>query len=104
MGDHRVFFSDDGVRKTWLVFNERGQIKGAHVEQQVDDIVEENKRQLLDSHGRPFGDYSRAASIPVTLYEKLGIGEAMRNRDHRYVRRVLNNSDYSGFRTSKGKL
>lgn len=104
MADHRVFFSDDGVRKTWLVFDDKGRMKGAHVEQQVDEIVAENQRQLLDSHGRPFGDYNRAASIPITLYEKLGISGAMKQRDHKFVRKVLNDGDFAKFRTSRGKL
>jgi hypothetical protein len=43
------------------------------------------------------------ASIPLNVYfEKFA--EARTNNDSRYIKKLLNDSDYSKFRTKEGKL
>ncbi len=58
MGTHRVLFEDDPEigRKVWLIFNEWGRIVGAHVEQEVDDIVDRNHQEAISTMGNRFGD------------------------------------------------
>jgi hypothetical protein len=56
--------------------------------------------------GRP-GPWGGAApppaSIPLNVYfEKFA--EARTNNDSRYIKKLLNDSDYSKFRTKEGKL
>lgn len=106
MGDHLVLFDDDPEigRKVYLVFDEKGNMKGAHVEQDVDHIIEMNKVAADISSGTRFGDYNRVASVPLTFLEKTGLGEAVDAGDRRYMSKVLNNSDYAGFRTSRGRV
>jgi hypothetical protein len=106
MTDHRVLFDyDPEIKRTvWLIFDEKGQMRGAHVEQEVEEIKEANKAALLDSDGRPFGDYNRVASVPLTLYEKMGLQDAVAGNDRKYLSKVLNDSDYSGLRTSRGRV
>lgn len=106
MPDHRVFFEHDPEigRTVWLVFDERGQLKGAHVEQEVDDIIAANMEAEKLTHGQRFGEWNRAASVPLTFLEKTGLGDAIDAGDKRYVSKVLNDSDYLGFRTSRGKV
>lgn len=106
MSEHRVLFDDDPEigRKVWLIFDEAGRIKGAHVEQQADKILEQNAQTRSFNDGQKWGDYKPAASIPLTMYEKLGVGEAMRQKDFNYVRRIINDSDHEKFRTSDGSL
>lgn len=106
MTDHRVFFEHDPEigRTVWLVFNEHGQLKGAHVEQEVDAILEANAEAEKLTHGVRFGDYNRVARVPLTFMEKSGLGDAVDARDKRYISKVLNDSDYRGFRTSRGSV
>ena len=104
MADHRVFFDyDEEIGRTvWLVFNDRGELKGAHVEQEVDDILAANAEAEKATHGTPFGDYRPLASVPLTFFEKSGLGEAVDAGDKRYLSKILNDSDFKKFRTSRG--
>lgn len=106
MTDHRVFFEHDPEigRTVWLVFNEKGEMKGAHVEQDADAIIAANMEAEKATHGVRFGDWNRAASVPLTFLEKTGLGDAIDQGDDAYVSKILNDSDYAGFRTSRGKV
>lgn len=106
MADHKVLFEDDPEigRKVWLIFDDLGCIKGAHVEQQVDDILEQNAQWEMATQGHAFGDYNRIASLPVTFFEQKGICEAIDAGDRKYLSKVLNDSDYRKFRTSRGSV
>lgn len=106
MADHRVFFDyDPEIKRTvWLVFNERGELRGAHVEQDVDAILEANAEAEKATHGARFGDYNRVASVPLTFMEKSGLGDAIDGRDQRYISKVLNDSDNAKLRTSRGSV
>lgn len=106
MTDHRVFFEHDPEigRTTWLVFDDRGNLKGAHVEQNVDGILAANADAEKLTHGHRFGDWNRAASVPLTMMEKTGLGDAIDAGDGRYVSKILNDSDYAKFRTSRGRV
>lgn len=105
MADHRVLFEHDPEigRTVWLVFNERGELRGAHVEQEVDAILDANAEAEKSSYGR-FGDYQRVASVPLTFFEKAGLGDAVDAGDRRYLSKILNDADYRRFRTSRGSV
>lgn len=105
MGDHRVLFDDDPEigRKVWLIFDERGNLKGAHVEQEIDAILDANAEAEKASYGK-FGDYNRIASVPLTFFEKTGIGDAIDAGDRRYLSKILNDADHKKFRTSRGDV
>ncbi len=106
MTDHRVFFDHDPEigRTVWLVFDDRGNLRGAHVEQDIDAIVEANKIAADISAGTRFGEYNRVASVPLTFLEKTGLDQAIDGGDRKYVSKVLNDSDHSGLRTSRGRV
>jgi len=106
MADKRVMFEHDPEigRTVWLIFDDQGNMRGAHVEQEVDPILEANKMYADISAGMKFGDYNRIASVPVTFLEKTGLSEAIDAGDRRYLSKVLNDSDYQGFRTSRGSV
>jgi hypothetical protein len=99
-------FDDDREigRKVWLGFDEKGQLRAAHVEQDVDQIIEENKTLMDLSMGRKFGDYNLVASVPLTFFEQKGLDQAIDAGDRKYLSKVLNDSDHAGFRTSRGKV
>lgn len=101
-----LLFDDDREigRKVWLGYDEKGQFRAAHVEQEVDQIIENNKAALDLSVGQKFGDYNRIASVPLTFLEQKGLDQAIDAGDRRYISKVLNDSDHSGFRTSRGKV
>lgn len=106
MTDHRVFFDyDPDIKRTvWLIFDDQGRMKGAHVEQEVDDILAQNAEAEKATHGVRFGDYNRVASVPLTFLERTGLGDAIDARDQRYISKVLNDADNSKLRTSRGKV
>lgn len=106
MADHRVFFDYDPEigRTVWLVFDDQGRMKGAHVEQEVDAILEANAEAEKATHGVRFGDYNRVASVPLTFLERSGLDQAIDARDQRYISKVLNDSDNRKFRTSRGSV
>lgn len=103
---HWMLFDDDREigRKVWLGYDEKGQFRAAHVEQEVDQIIENNKAALDLSAGRKFGDYNRVASVPLTFLEQKGLDQAIDAGDRKYLSKVLNDSDHAGFRTSRGKV
>lgn len=106
MADHRVFFDHDPEigRTVWLVFNERGELRGAHVEQEVDAILAANVEAEKASHGKRFGEWNRAASVPLTMIEKTGLDIAVDMGDRKYISKILNDSDNAKLRTSRGRI
>lgn len=105
MADHKILFDHDPEigRTVYLVFDDKGNMKGAHVEQEVDSILDANAEAEKASYGR-FGDYQRVASVPLTFFEKAGLGDAIDAGDRRYLSRVLNDADNRKFRTSRGSV
>ena len=101
-----VLLEDDTElqRKTYVGYDEQGQPRGAHVVQEVDPILEQNGLLRSFNDGRKWGDYKPSASIPLTLFEKLGLQDAINSRDRRYLSKILNDGDYSKLRTSDGKV
>lgn len=66
-------------------------------------ILEDNQRARADSAGKRWGDGQIVASIPLGVYfEK--IAPAKRAGDDRYIKKVLNDSDYSKWRTKDGRI
>ena len=101
-----LLFDDDREigRKVWLGYDDKGQMRAAHVEQEVDDILAANVEAEKASHGVKFGDYNRIASVPLTMWEKTGLGDAIDAGDRKFLSKVLNDSDNKKLRTSRGKV
>lgn len=106
VGLHWRFFDHDPEigRTVWIGYNEKGEMKAAHVEQEVDGIIAANAEAEKETHGQRFGDWNRAASVPLTFLEKTGLDQAIDAHDKCYISKVLNDSDYRGFRTSRGNV
>lgn len=101
-----LLFDDDREigRKVWLGYDEKGAFKAAHVEQEIDAILDANAEAEKATQGQRFGDYNRIASVPLTFFEKTGLGDAIDAGDRRYLSKILNDADHSKFRTSRGKV
>ncbi len=105
-GLHWVLFDDDPElgRKVWIGHDDKGNPRAAHVEQNIDAIVEQNTRIRNDRGNDRFGEWNHAAAVPLTLMEKTGLGDAIAGGDRKFMSKILNDSDYSGLRTSRGKV
>jgi hypothetical protein len=69
----------------------------------VQELFDLNAERRAENAGARWGDGAVAASIPMNLYfEKFA--EAKQAGDEKYVKRLLNDSDYSKFRTKEGNL
>ncbi len=103
---HRALFEYDAQtdRHTYLLFNDRGEIVGFETEQKIDDIITENDKFRAMNEGRKYDTYKPTMSIPLTLYEKLGMREAIKQKDKKFIAKIANSSDYAKLRTSDGKL
>lgn len=91
-------------RSVWVT---EGDIPGQmifRIDTPVDEILEANVEAEKATHGQRFGDWNRAASIPLQLYHSAGLAEAAREGDDAYLRRFLNDGDNAKFRTSRGRL
>jgi len=49
------------------------------------------------------GSMYRVSTMPIHLHERL-LGEAIRQDDQRYISKVLNDPDWSKFRTKAGRV
>jgi hypothetical protein len=56
------------------------------------------------THATPFGDYRPLASVPLTFFEKTGLGDAVDAGDRRFISKILNDGDHKKFRTSRGDV
>jgi hypothetical protein len=106
VGLHWRFFEYDAEigRTVWIGYDDHGNPRGAHVEQEIDAILAENAELEKASHGHRFGEWNLAARAPLTFMEKTGLGEAIDAGDRRYMSKILNDSDHSKFRTSRGRV
>jgi hypothetical protein len=69
----------------------------------ADDLLALAAACRQDDDGRWRGDLHRVMSLPIHLHERL-LGEAIRQDDQRYISKVLNDPDYSRFRTKAGRV
>lgn len=75
-------------------------------------VIQHNVNQMLDANQREFnaqlgarwGNGKKVATVPTPVWSKLGLDDAFANGDWTKIKRTLNNSDYSRFRTFKGNL
>lgn len=72
----------------------------------VDATIEANLAARNAASTGWAGDYHRIASIPLGVLhnENLGLVEAMRQDDMKYVSRFLNDSDNRAWRTKSGNV
>lgn len=85
----------------WVDTDEETGITTYGSDQNVDAILESNKEQYNADHGR-FGEWSKVASIPMSLYaawEREGI-----LNDSEEIKRRLNDPELRFFRTRPGNL
>ena len=85
----------------WVDTDEETGITTYGSDQDVDTIIETNKAEFNNDHGR-WGEWTHVASIPMSLYmawEREGI-----LTDQEEIKRRLNNPELRFFRTRPGNL
>jgi len=73
------------------------------IQKDLQGLLDQNSEQEADSINRTFGDGKVVASIPMPVFmEKLG--EAVAQKDRKFIKRFLNDSNYKKFRTFHGNI
>lgn len=92
-------------RKVWFSLDEAPEGKTAwRVEMPVDDVIAANAEAEKATHGARLPEWNRVASVPLNIMEKVGLDVAVQSKDDRFLSKVLNDSDFSKFRTSRGRV
>jgi len=92
---------EGGVRQE-IWYDERTDTLTFKDVQDCTQILEDNRRQLNDEHGKPFGEWKKIATIPNIVINQL-IKEGIWGDRVRF-KKWLNKSEYSKFRTKEGQL
>lgn len=104
MIEKRLFSTDadQGITRTFHYSDETGQAT-IQTQQDVTAIIEENKQEYaqVDERAR-YGEWSRVASIPMSIYFQLKAEGKL--DDQEYMKKWLNDSDNQYFRTRAGKV
>jgi hypothetical protein len=93
---------DEPDKRVWLKRCEDGKLRARTLER-WDALFEQNKARYNENAGQKFGDMAQVADIPASLYFRK-FAEARNNGDDKYIRKILNDSDYRNLRTRPGKL
>lgn len=88
-------------RSLWSYFD--GQKTHYRHTYEVDDILDVNRTEYNENHGKRFGEWRKVASIPSGIFFD-SLGTAAQNRDQAYINRFLNDSDNRAFRTFAGNI
>ena len=91
----------DGVRQE-IWYEEHTDTMITRDIQDVQSILEDNRRELNLEHGRPFGEWKKIACIPNIIVNDL-IKQGIWG-DRKAFRKWLNNSEFSKFRTKEARL
>ena len=104
MSEKRFFSKDDeqGITRYFHFDDETGQAT-IQTQQDVTAIIEENKQEYaqVDERAR-WGEWSRVASIPMSIYFQLKAEGKL--DDQEYMKKWLNNPDNQYFRTRSGQV
>ncbi len=97
-------FDTEINRTVWVGYDKHGFPRAAKIFQEVDEILEANQEAEKLTHGMRLPDYNRVASIPLTEWERTGLGDAVDAQDRKYISKILNDADNRKFRTSRGRV
>lgn len=67
-------------------------------------LLDQNREEEAASNGVAYGNGRVVARVPENLAYKLGLMDAVRNKDKQFIAKILNDIDYRGFRTFRGRV
>ena len=104
MIESKNFDSNDslGIKRTWH-YNTETDEATVETSQNVTAIIEENKQDfnLQEKHSK-YGEWSKVASIPLSIYFELKAQGKL--DDDAYMKRWLNDPENRYFRTRPGQV
>ena len=104
MIESKNFDSNDslGIKRTWH-YNTEPDEATVETSQNVTAIIEENKQDfnLQEKHSK-YGEWSKVASIPLSIYFELKAQGKL--DDQAYMKRWLNDPENRYFRTRPGQV
>jgi hypothetical protein len=104
MSEKRLFNTDEdqGITR-YFHYDEETDQATIQTQQDVTAIIEENKQEYaqVDERAR-WGEWSRVASIPMSIYFQLKAEGKL--DDQEYMKKWLNDKDNQYFRTRAGKV
>lgn len=105
-GDWRLIEYDPHtqISEWWLMHDDEKTVTIRRIQHNTAAILEANKAERNANAGKRWGDGRKVATIPLLVFDKLGLNDAMANADNNYLRKVLNNSDYANLRTFEGRF
>ena len=75
-----------------------------YVRQDVTHILEANHALFHEQANEPMKDWVQLATFDDISMQKLNLSKALNEGDRKHVKKILNDSEYSKFRTSSLKL
>jgi len=104
MTEKKLFDKDDalGITRIWHYDADKDEAT-IETRQDVSQIIEENKQEYaqIDERAR-WGEWTRVASIPLSIYYKLKAEGKLEYEA--YMKRWLNDPDNKYFRTRSGEV
>lgn len=99
-----TLYDHDAVtgRTVWHLFD--GEKNVFRVDYPVDNLISENQSVRNSAEKAWRGDWHRVASIPLNIAHDSGLVQAHSEGDDGFVKRFLNSSDNSAWRTKEGRL
>lgn len=102
-GNWTLFDHDFQLKRTvWVRRNPDGS-QTFRTDYAVDDVLEANAEMRSNATNNWNGDWHKVASVPIGLYHDK-LAEASRQSDDAFIRKFLNDSDVSKFRTKEGRV
>lgn len=104
MSEKRFFSKDDeqGITRYFHFDDETGQAT-IQTQQDVTAIIEENKQEYAQTDERArWGEWSRVASIPMSIYFQLKAEGKL--DDQAYMKKWINDPENKYFRTRSGQI
>lgn len=89
-------------RMVWSYYD--GQQMHYRIDYEVSELIEQNKLEFNSASSGWKGDWHKVASIPHNILHGSGFEEAMIQRDDKFVKRWLNDSDNRAWRTKEGQV
>ncbi len=88
----------------WWLYRGDGSFTIRKIQHNVCDILDANQAELNSQLSSRWGEGKKVASIPLVVFESLGLDDALAAGDTAHMKRVLNDGDYAKLRTFKGNL
>lgn len=97
-----VDFDHWSGRSVWSYFD--GQTTHMRVDYPVEGLIRQNEEERKSAPSGWKGDWHKVASVPLNMAYSSGLVEAQNQHDDKFISKLLNDSDFSKFRTKSGSV